>query len=352
MSRISTVNGEQIESFGDVARYEDNLNESYINNLKSAYNLLVDKCKYHHDMIPFILTTDQHNRLAESQFKGMYRLLADIADWQFVSKVINLGDTATNGSFSELDIALKCFEVLPFEKQVNVWGNHDYGNDTSSDQAWVKKYFKNGCARYGGGNGYFVAYDDMYNIKYLCMNDWEHVGGSANTHYWGSVSSEQYAWAIEEMTKNDGYDIVICSHNSWDASDVTWLDDESAYGTWKENYTQSTESTWEHDATVQAGWLQLLSDRKNKKSGTFTDSLGVTHTYDFTNCKQDVLVSLHGHWHTDFYKQHDITMVEFDCYKETYATYFCYIDRANKKFGWWKVRNTFSAVQSMEIDIN
>ena len=351
---MSTTSGNPIKALdGSAVNYADHLAADYVGKLKSAYNLLMEKCRYHYDMVPFILTTDQHNRIAESQLTGVYRLLAEIVDWQGISKVVNLGDTTVDGSPTELMKALAMFDILPIEKQVNVWGNHDYGNDSSSDQAWVKKYFKNGCARYGGGNGYFVVYDDIYNVKYLCLNNWEHVGVSANTHYWGSVSSEQYAWAIAEMTKNDGYDIILCAHDSWDAVGVTWLDDDETgnNGRWVENHNHSTESTWEHDPAAQAGWLKLLADRKHKRSGTFTDSLGVTHAYDFTGCKHDVLISLHGHWHTDFYKQHDITMVEFDCYKAYNDTYFCYIDRANKKFGWWKVRPGRNT-QSLEIDIN
>lgn len=351
---MSTTAGNPIKALdGSAVNYADHLNADYVSRLKAAYNLLMDKCKYHYEIIPVILTTDQHNRIGESQLMGVYRLFADIVDWQGISKVVNLGDTTVDGVNSELEKALALFDILPLDKQVNVWGNHDYGNDSSTDQAWVKKYFKNGCARYGGGNGYFVVYDDLYNIKYLCLNNWEHVGSAAGVHYYGSVTSEQYAWAIAELTQNDGYDVIICAHDSWDAEDVTWLDDdEASIGTWKENYTHSTESTWEHDAEAQAGWLKLLADRKHKRSGTFTDSLGVTHTYDFTGCEQDVLISLHGHWHTDFYKQHDITMVEFDCYKETYAVYFCWLDRENKKFGWWKVKGSMNSTQSLEIDIN
>ena len=351
--KLSTIGGTPIEALsGDTVNYADNLDSAYLSRLKAAYNLLMDKCAYRHEMIPIILTTDQHNRVGEHQWKGVYRWLADTADWQGISKVVNLGDSATNGSATELLAVMDCIDLLPLDKQVNVWGNHDYGNNSSSDHAWVKKYFKNGCARYGGGNGYFVAYDDLYNVKYLCLNNWEHVGSAANTHYYGSVTSEQYAWAIAELSKNDGYDTIICSHDSWDAADVTWLDDDEGAGVWHENHTHSTESTWEHDADAQAGWLKLLADRKHKRSGTFTDSLGVTHAYDFTNCENDVLVSLHGHWHTDFYKQHDITMVEFDCYKEYHAVYFCWIDRKNKKFGWWKVQGLGHRTQSLEIDIN
>lgn len=350
---MSTTSGNPIKALdGSAVNYADHLDAGYVTRLKAAYNLLMDKCQYHYDVIPIILTTDQHNRIEESQLTGVYRLFAEIVDWQGISKVVNLGDTTIDGTATELLKARDMFDLLPIDKQVNVWGNHDYGNDSSYDQAWVKKYFKNGCARYGGGNGYFVAYDDIYNVKYLCLNNWEHVGVSANTPYWGSVSSEQYAWAIAEMTKNDGYDIIICSHDSWDAVDVTWLDDDESSGRWVENHDHSTESTWEHDADAQAGWLKLLADRKHKRSGIFTDSLGVAHNYDFTNCENDVLISLHGHWHTDFYKQHDITMVEFDCYKNYYAVYFCWIDRKNKKFGWWKVQGIGKPTQSLEIDIN
>ena len=352
MSRISTVNGEQIESFGDVARYEDNLDATYLSNLKIAYNLLMDKCSYKYDIIPLIVTTDQHRRYSESQLKGVYRFISDKVDMQSISKVLNLGDMTDDGTIAELTNVLDCVNLLPLEKQVNVWGNHDYGNDASQEQAWVREYFKNDhTARYGGGNGYFVAYDNIYNVKYVCLNDWEHVGSAEGVHYYGSVSTEQIEWAIKELSKNDGYDVILCSHNAWVSTGVTWYDQDN--NRWVENYDRSTESQWEHESDVLADWLQLLSYRKNKKSGTFTDCLGVTHSYDFSDCENDLIMSLHGHWHDDFYKhlENSITMYEFDCFKELYAVHFCYIDRKNKKFGVIKVQQGWGNKQ-WEIDIN
>lgn len=347
---LSTTAGNPIKALdGSAVNYADHLADDYVSRLKAAYNLLLDKCNYRYDIIPIILTTDQHNRVAESQLKGVYRLLADIVDWQGISKVVNLGDATNEGTAGELTNALATFDLLPADKQVNSWGNHDYGNVVTSDQAWVRKYFRNGCARYGGGNGYFVAYDDIYNVKYVCLNNWDFVDVTA--HYHGQCSSEQYAWAIAELSKNDGYDVIICAHSPWDSADVTWLDDDEGRNVWVENYA-GWDGTWEYDEAANAGWMQLLADRKNKASGSFIDSLGVTHAYDFTKCDNDVIISLHGHMHQDFYKQHPITMVEFDCYKNYYAVYFCWIDRKNKKFGWWKVQGVGKATQSLEIDIN
>ena len=47
----------------------------------------------------------------------------------------------------------------------------------------------------------------------------------------------------------------------------------------------------------------MLKDRKNKRSGTITDSDGVEHNYDFSKCESDLLCCLHGHTHEELYIQ-------------------------------------------------
>lgn len=345
--KMSTSSGEAITSLeGSTVNYEDNLNMNYLSYLKQGLNLLMDKTNYNHDIIPIILSTDVHNRYGEHQLMGVYRWLADTVEWQAISKVVNLGDNSNDGYLSELIEVGKVFDLLPLEKQCNVWGNHDYGNGSTYDQAYLKKYFKNphSTTFYGGGNGYFAMVDPLYNVKYLAINNMEHINASSNE----MMTTKQIAWLIKELEKADGYDIILVSHWFLDCMNNTAFDKD----TWTEVDWTRTDEPFLTNETVYADFLQMIADRKNKASGTFTDDEGITHEYDFTGCNSELLISLAGHDHIDFHKhiENSITQIEFDCYKEMYAFYFCWIDRENKKFGWWKADPY--RLRSWEIDIN
>ena len=118
------------------------------------------------------------------------------------------------------------------------------------------------------------------------------------------------SFLIDEMSKNDGYDIVLLGHTN--------------VGIYQE-FTG-----------------QLAKARYEKASGSFTDRLGVTHTYDFTGCENDLLVCLHGHSHTDGYDYNQTVLSQ--CFKNYYDStrpiFFAIVDRANRQLKVWKVMNT------------
>ena len=57
--------------------------------------------------------------------------------------------------------------------------------------------------------------------------------------------------------------------------------------------------------------MTMIAARKNKTSGTFTDSEGISHTYDFSNVSGDLLMSLHGHAHFEAYRTFENSITEF-----------------------------------------
>ena len=110
-------------------------------------------------------------------------------------------------------------------------------------------------------------------------------------------------WLIEELSANDGYDVVILKH---------WMDNrvfESRTGT--------------HTLSAADNYAPFFDARKNKTSGTFNDSTGGAHVYDFSNCKQDLLCVLHGHEHIELkysevghvttYCGHNFNSGNYDC---------------------------------------
>lgn len=341
---ISTINGTPISSLTQPADYTQDLSATFLTNCNTAIIQLVNNTKCDYNKIPFILTTDQHGRLAANQFLGVYRMLADKIDMQTISKVINLGDTTDTGAKADLIVWRSISELLPRDKQVNVWGNHDYGNDSTFDQQYLKQYFFSDKIRRGGGNGYFVVYDDDYNVKYLVMNNMEHDGQSRNN----KMTTEQIAWIISELSKNDGYDIIICSHWFLDCRNRYAYDE----GRWYYPYDRPDEPFLSNSA-VEADFLQMIADRKNKSSGTFTDDEGTTHSYDFSECENELLVQFSGHDHIDNYKhiENSITEVSFDCAKYRNTIYFGYIDRKEKEFHAIKVWGEYNNLY-IDLDLN
>ena len=253
--------------------------------------------------------------------KAMWDTIDNMVSWYDISKVINFGDTTNsyenfdnpNLGDSSLDAYLEATENVPFSKRIEIFGNHDCmqirgGSLTYIQQepAYLNPYFKNVMARRTSNNGYHVTYDPYFNVKYIVISNYDYVDSS---HY-QMASPAQYDFLIEEMSKNDGYDIVICSHVG-----LPW-----------------------YNSAIN----NLITARYNKTSGTVTDSMSNSHSYDFTNCENDLLVCLHGHSHSVGYNCD--TGVLSQCFKNYYDStrpiYFVIVDRENDQLKVWKVTNT------------
>jgi predicted Fe-Mo cluster-binding NifX family protein len=271
--------------------------------------------------IPLICHTDQHSSMTVDNSKAMWDTIDNMVSWYDISKVINFGDTTNsyenfdnpNLGDSSLDAYLEATENVPFSKRIEIFGNHDCmqirsGSLTYIQQepAYLNPYFKNVMARRTSNNGYHVTYDPYFNVKYIVISNYDYVDAS---HY-QIASPAQYDFLIEEMSKNDGYDIVICSHVG-----LPW-----------------------YNSAIN----NLITARYNKTSGTGADSMGNSHSYDFTNCENDLLVCLHGHSHSDAYA-YDMGVLS-QCFKNYYDTtrpiYFVIVDRENNQLKVWKVTNT------------
>ena len=88
----------------------------------------------------------------------------------------------------------------------------------------------------------------------------------------------------------------------------------------------------------------MLAARKNRSSGVLTDSEGVAHPYDFSNCKGSFLLTLHGHHHSEGYETRDgITEFLFQSMlydnkdgSEAPCFYFALIDTKDNTLKVWK----------------
>ena len=312
--QVYSVRSLSTETISDSTTYEGVIEEA-----KNAWML---EYSGNINKIPLIIHTDQHDEMCDAASKSMWETIDNMVSWYDISKVINLGDTTNSyDNFDtptlgdhNLEEYLDATENIPFSKRIEVFGNHDCMKIINASLTYVpdvpkvlNQYFKNVMARRTSNNGYHVTYDPYFNVKYIVLTGYDYVDA---THY-HLVSSEQYEFLINEMTKNDGYDIIVCSHQEADIY---------------QEYTGA-----------------LIKARCNKTSGTFTDRLGVSHTYNFTNCENDLIVCLHGHSHSDRYTYDDLGILSqcFDNYYDsTRPIFFVIVDRENRELKVWKVVRT------------
>ena len=295
---------------------------SYTGVLEAAKNEWMLEYSGNINKIPLICHADQHSTMTPANSSAMWEAIDNMVSWYDISKVINFGDTTnsyenfddpTLGD-SSLESYLEATKNVPFSKRIEIFGNHDCMKIINASLTYIQRepyylnpYFKNVMARRTSNNGYHVTYDPYFNVKYIVVSNYDYVDSS---HY-QMASPAQYDFLIEEMSKNDGYDIVVCSHVG---------------------------HPWYHDSAIS----DLITARYNKTSGTVTDSMNNSHSYDFTNCENDLLVCLHGHSHSDAYA-YDMGVLSqcfANYYDSTRPIYFVIIDRENNQLKAWKVTNT------------
>lgn len=232
------------------------------------------------DAIPFFIQTDGHGRYNEGN-KGCHNLAEPVM--RYIPNIM-LGDygsyyadgaNPTNHARTSAGIT----NYLP------VMGNHEFMPSTAEGSliadlpTLIASYTPSRAILGSQTYGYYKVLDDTYNVKWLVGQP--HIPDANNSSgFYSKYTNDQWEWFIDELESDDGYDIIVLNH-------------EPFAGTY---YKVATDNT----VTYTGGNYNLapiLSDRKAKRSGTYTDSDGVTHTYDFTGCTSDLLTVLHGHTH-------------------------------------------------------
>ncbi len=336
IAMLSLSTGETV----DTSAYSS-LSADYVAMVQSNYDAMIAECLGDYNKIPIIVHTDQHGRIGASN--QVMKLIGDMVNWYEVSKCINLGDTVADrfGTTALENYLSATKDSIPLSKRLDVYGNHDVWDSDDSqkytvDQKRLSPYFKNIYARRHGNNGYFTVVDDYYNVKYLVISDLEYPDTNYSTH---RITTAQAKFIVSELSADDGRDVVLVSHVPLDSDEVTSRD--STYLAYSEKFLS--------DTTAHNSFMAMLSARKSKTSGTFTDSEGISHAYDFSNVSGDLLMSLHGHAHFEAYRtfENSITEFIFDWFDGN-TFYFAYIDRGEKKFKVWKNE---ADVEALEISI-
>lgn len=308
--------------------------------------------------VPFILHTDQHGRLNRNN-KGVFDLLNYLVNWDGVSAIFNLGDVVVDHWVDDdtnvnpllrnatLEAALQCVSSIPADKQVNVFGNHDtWYNDGEAtiylpSLKYLNPYFRTTGLRTEkcpDNSGLMIVFDDVRRIKYLVAANWDYSSRSIDNRQYFYTSANHWRWMIGKMTENTGHDLVIVSHvplllgSSIAYNPIT---EASATRTTPERFINKTSSS------VSAMFDAIWAARKNKTSGTLTVQ-NETISYDFTNCTDNCLCALAGHWHDDVVDycggNTGILCATFDWFADRTIN-FGIIDRANSQIKVWKLHN-------------
>lgn len=235
------------------------------------------------DGIPLFLATDLH---------GISYTLARIPH-NYDSSVFSVilgdlcGDVFNNGQIGAIKSSLN-----PITNVVAVAGNHDvFVRSTDEDfpsYYAVNDAFKCTNAKRPNNKLCQTVYDNLHGVKYVVISPYQFAETREDTLR-KSIGTEEMTWLLHELSVNDGYDIVVCSHepfgSSWVTRDGTTRTD-TGYG-------------------FYAGVRSVLAARKAYGSGAVVDADGVEHSYDFTKLKTKCLCSFHGHLHQELYSQAD-----------------------------------------------
>lgn len=279
-----------IEDLGgkaDIVLNDDNFKA----NANTALELVTSELANHDfNSIPIWAITDTHDTL---EAKGTYDIgeyIASISPTNIMA--LFLGDISYTTFSPNYGLANYRHHVDAFDKVISVIGNHDRQTNSKiaipTTHANVNKFFiTKGFER--ADDILYGSYNDTdFNVRYLVVNPYEIVPmENAPEGQAVRIGTKQMTWLIKNLTECDK-DIIILMHQLF--NDLHIRRDGIIQG-WADA-PPILEDTWE-----------MLKDRKNKRSGTITDSDGVEHNYDFSKCESDLLCCLHGHTHEELYIQ-------------------------------------------------
>jgi hypothetical protein len=306
-------------------------------NAETAYKLLLDAYKQSpNSAIPFFITTDQHGRGVETN-----RWLNNRDKDGMNILNINLGDTVTDKfNLTELNNILA--RAKQIKNYVSVVGNHEclYGNEIMSSYELCITFVSTNLVKHvnpSPSNSYAII-DDLHNVKYIILE--EYIINADGKGFERGLTAETTDWLIRELSEDDGYDVVLLKH---------WFLKLPNGGLYKDRAgTQDTASA--------SGYLEELTtlfiNRKNKTAGSYTDIDGTSHSYDFTNCKTELLCALHGHEHKEVYGYADKLLCYCaDWLGDNMNCTFGLIDRESNKLRVW-IFGKASVLEEFAIDLN
>ena len=342
---------------------EDDYNEysnQYQYQILQARNAWASAYRADSDAVPFVASTDQHGWLTVSRGgKALYDYLGLAVNWTECSASMNLGDVCgaayTESSLNQMQTT---FANIPSAKQINIAGNHDVYDlqlDSDAMDTMFDTYFNNSsysnCTRFEH-RGFETMIDTVHKVRYVNIGTWYY---NTQVTYDHRISPDAISWLINVLSSVDNYDIVILSHIAPFARSVGHnYNDQFVFiypavdGDTLKCAKQVKSEPTHFKITID----EIISARKNKTSGTFTDGDDETHSYDFISCTSDVLCTIDGHYHQDWYTYcTGVPSISLDAYGyDDHPFYFGLIDRTNEYVKFWKVGRTETYVYTVPFE--
>lgn len=298
------------------------INDAWLINATAQRDAVLEKYNQSDDAIPFFIETDAHGNKNEGN-KGCQNLAEPTMGFITNIQLGDWGSFYSNGENAE-EHYWTSFGLINY---IPVIGNHELLANNSTDAPIADmSVLINSFTPYHGilGSsiyGYYKVMDVRYHVKYLVFQGHIPVDKSVDSSgFIFKMTGEQWEWAIEEMSANDGFDIVIINHEPFNGVYYSRTFERVV------NYYPSTGD--------KINLAPLLTARKAKQRGSIADSDGVEHSYDFTNCTTRLLCALHGHRHYEEYSSKEFFgFPTYTCnlFDTTGNCAYGLIDRSNNK---------------------
>lgn len=306
--------------------------------IDDAYNELLSAYKLNPDIIPLFVCTDSHRW--SPQHPQRYVNDIDVDGMEIAN--INLGDDVVqywaDGKFDMI------YNNIRYVKNyIGVCGNHDKMDGTNTTEYFLRRIFTSKKAKYIAKSKRccYTVNDNLHNVKYIAFDPYYAPNSGVPMV---SIPTAVAKWLISELSKNDGYDIIFLNHQPLTDNNI---------------HRDKTKQTWKMESYEQpifSALFNVLKDRKNKRKGTYTDTDGIAHQYDFSQCENDLLCLLHGHSHEELYYIEDgLTsyVCDWDGAESTgYKSTFIAVDRSRETLTAWIAKGSENVEPALELKIN
>lgn len=306
--------------------------------IREAYDKLLANYKENPDIIPLFVCTDSHRW--SPQHPQRYVNNIDVDGMEIAN--INLGDDVVqywaDGKFDMI------YNSIRYVKNyIGVCGNHDKMYGTSTTEYFLRRIFTSKNAEYIGKSKRccYSVKDGLHDVKYIIFDPYYAPNSGVPMV---SIPTSVARWVICELSKNDGYDIIFLNHQPLTDNNI---------------HRDGTKQSWKmepYEVPIFSALFNVLKDRKNKRKGTYTDTDGIAHQYDFSQCENDLLCLLHGHSHEELYYIEDgLTsyVCDWDGAESTgYKSTFIAIDRSKETLTAWIAKGSENVEPALELKIS
>lgn len=308
--------------------------------LKAGYDNLLAYYKKSPNAIPLFVSTDNHmNPNPQTPQKYINNIDKDGME----INNINLGDSFVDNYTDEQSEGL--IKITQYIKNyIGVTGNHDIQNATDVSQYYLRRAFgTTNLHREVIKTNYrncYVTFDELRRVKFIVIDPYE-LDSQTSVKYDVKIDTNTANWLLEELSNDSERDIVILMHQPLTSRNIHR---DGTLQTWHES---------EEYLSKMGKVFNVLKDRKNKRSGIYVDDYGVSHNYNFSNTKSELLCIINGHAHEELYLIEDgltTYVCDWEGFDGNKSNTYILIDRDLKKMIIYKVGPT-SLYERLDLNI-